>query len=71
MSVTHLTVYWQTGDTATQERIRQRFGIPHGMTVNGETEADIRNDDIPLLEETARRGFIQIRYKKQGSPTTD
>ncbi len=59
-----LTIYWVTNDKSIKERIRQRFGIPIGMTVNGETDAEIMEDDMPLLEETAKRGFIQIRYKK-------
>ncbi len=58
-----LTVYWATRNAEANAKIRQRFGIPAGMTVNGETVAEIREEDMPLLEETARRGFIQIRYK--------
>lgn len=60
-----LTIYWATRDAATRERIRRRFGIPQGMTVNGETPAEIREEDLPLLEETARRGFIKIRRRKR------
>ena len=58
-----LTIYWVTNDKSIKERIRQRFGLPVGMTVNGETDADIKEEDMPVLEETQRRGFIQIRYK--------
>ena len=46
-------------------RIRQRFGIGCGVTVNGETaeEIDIKDEDWELLRETERRGYIQIRNK--------
>ena len=45
-------------------KIRQRFGITAGTTVNGETPAEIEDEDLPLLEETARRGYISIRCYK-------
>lgn len=58
-----LTVYWLTKDKEAIAKIRERFGIPEGISVNGETNAEIREDMMPLLEETAKRGFLQIRYK--------
>ena len=58
-----LTIYWVTKNREAISKIRERFGIPKGMTVNGETNAEIKDEDMPLLEETAKRGFIQIRYK--------
>lgn len=58
-----LTVYWLTKDKEAMAKIRERFGIPEGISVNGETNAEIREDMMPLLEETAKRGFLQIRYK--------
>lgn len=44
-------------------RIEERFNIPHCVTVNGETcrAVEIRDEDMDLLRETARRGYIQIR----------
>lgn len=59
----HLTIYWKTKDTAAIKKIRERFGVRDYTSINGETIADIKDEDLPLLEETARRGFIQIRYK--------
>ena len=46
-------------------RIEERFGIPHCVTVNGETcqPVEIRDEDVELLKETQRRGYIQIRIK--------
>ena len=46
-------------------RIEKRFGIPHCVTVNGETcrPVEIRDEDVELLMETQRLGYIQIRIK--------
>lgn len=46
-------------------KIQQRFGITSCVTVNGEScqPSDIRDEDWELLQETERRGYIQIRYK--------
>ncbi len=56
-----LTIYWATGDRQAQAAIRKRFGITAGTTINGESPAEIRDEDIPILEETARRGYIRLR----------
>lgn len=44
-------------------RIQARFGIPRCTTVNGETcgSVPIKDEDMDLLRETERRGYIQIR----------
>lgn len=34
-----------------------------GMTINGELECEIKDEDLELLKETEKRGFIQIRRK--------
>jgi len=58
-------IYWQDSSPSVIRRIKERFHIPKGISVNYETllpdDFDI-ND--PLLQETARRGFIQIRFKE-------
>jgi len=58
-------IYWQDSSPSVIRRIREKFRIPKGISVNYETllpdDFDI-ND--PLLQETARRGFIQIRIKE-------
>ena len=48
-------------------RIEEHFGFPHCVTVNGETckPVEVRDEDWELLQETERRGFIQIRRKEQ------
>lgn len=46
-----------------KEKIVKRFGLG-GMSLNGETLTDnIKPEDWPLLEETAKRGFFTIRMK--------
>ena len=49
-----ITVYWVT---------RNPDDIPSYTSVNYETECEIKDEDFSLLEETERRGFIQIRNK--------
>ena len=59
-----LTIYFCHSDKETNDKIRQRFGMPmSGMTVNGELTCDIREEDLELLKKTEKRGFIQIRNK--------
>ncbi|WP_320906229.1 hypothetical protein [Bacteroides nordii] len=60
-----LTIYWATKDAECIELIREKFNIPRHQTVNGETLTEIREEDMELLRETERRGFIQIRNKPQ------
>lgn len=56
-----VAIYWNTKDREVIARIRKRFGIASGTTVNGESPAEITDEDMPLLLETARRGLIHIR----------
>jgi len=44
--------------------IRKRFSIPNYTTLNGCSPAEISMEDMPLFEETARRGFFSILHKK-------
>lgn len=60
-----LTVYWCSRTTREEiKKIRKRFGIYGGVTINGESPADIAEADLPLLRETERRGYIQLRKHK-------
>lgn len=58
-------IYYNTADWNVIRRIQQRFGLPTCVTVNGETcqPCDIRQEDLEMLRETERRGWIQIREK--------
>lgn len=59
-----LTIYFVTNHPDTIHRIRAKFGMPQtGMTVNGEQVVDIKDEDLPLLREVERLGFIKIRNK--------
>lgn len=42
----------------------KKFGISDYMSVNHETPCDIRDEDMELLKECEKRGFIQIRNKR-------
>lgn len=59
-----VVIYWQDKSTAGhRRRIRERFGIPDGMTINGETVADIRQEDMKDLQALEEAGFIKLRNK--------
>ncbi len=59
-----VTIYWKNKSTPViRKRIRDRFGIPHYMSVNGETQAEIREEDVPVLMELVEKGFIKLRNK--------
>lgn len=59
-----VTIYFATSNTETIRKIRDKFGMPQtGMTVNGEQVADIKDEDLPLLQEVEKLGYIQIRNK--------
>lgn len=62
-----ITVYWVTKNPDTKERIRIKFDLPRYTTINGETEGIINDDDLQLLQECEKRGFIQIRKKNGNS----
>lgn len=59
-------VYYKTCDWVTIRKIQQRFNLPDCVTVNGETcePCDVKPEDMELLRETERRGYIQIREKR-------
>lgn len=64
-----VTIYWNTKHLDPKDalrikkKIREKFNIPNYTTVNGETPCEIRDEDMELLRETEKRGFIQIRNK--------
>lgn len=59
-------IYFKTSDWDIIHKIQDRFGLPDCVTVNGETclPCDVKPEDMELLRETERRGYIQIREKK-------
>ena len=60
-----VTIYWATKDGGLISRIRQRFGISSGITINGETVAEVDEKQLDELREYERQGFIQLRYKNK------
>ena len=60
-------IYYNTNDWNIIRKIQQRFGLPDCVTVNGETcqPCYISEQDMEVLRETEKRGFIQIRRKEK------
>lgn len=60
-----LTICWtrKGREPEVRDGILRRFNIPRRMNVNHETPCDIRDEDMPLLRECERRGFLKIRFK--------
>ena len=59
-----MTIYFATSNAETIRRIKAKFGMSQiGMTVNGEQVAEIKDEDLPLLKEVEKLGYIQIRNK--------
>lgn len=59
-----MTIYFATNHPDTIRKIREKFGMSQtGMTVNGEQVADIKDEDLPILREVEKMGYIQIRKK--------
>lgn len=56
-------VYWVTKNKSTITRIRNKFNIPFYTSINGETTCEIKEEDLELLREVEKKGFIQIRNK--------
>ena len=58
-------IYWVTKDPDKIARIRERFGIGTYRSVNGETPAEIREEDMELLRETeSQTNIIKLwKYK--------
>lgn len=59
-------VYFIINDWDIIRQIQKRFGLPDCVNVNGETcqPCDISEQDMELLKETEKRGYIQIRRKE-------
>ena len=59
-------IYYNTSDWSIIRKIQQKFNLPDCVTVNGETcqPCNVSAEDMELLRETERRGYIQIREKE-------
>lgn len=60
-----VTIYWEKKSTPNiRKKIRDRLNIPFYMSINGETQADIKDEDIPDLMKLVDKGFIRLRNKE-------
>lgn len=59
-----VTIYWTTKDGGLIDRIRKRFGISAGITINGETVAEVDDRQLDELRDYERQGFIKLRNKQ-------
>lgn len=65
MTMTRYTIYWLTRDVGIIDRIRRRFGIIEGMTVNGENAVEVDSEkDLADLADCEKNGLIQLRKKQ-------
>lgn len=58
-----VTIYWKTKDSGIIHRIRQRYNISQGMSINGETDIEVNKQQLDELKEVEKRGFIKLRFK--------
>lgn len=56
-------IYFRVNDYKLIRKIKERFGIKDGITVNGECYTSISPDDWDVFKETERRGFFDLRNK--------
>ena len=59
-------IYYNTTDWDIIRKIQAQFNLPECVTVNGETcqPCEVPAEQMDMLRETERRGYIQIRQKK-------
>lgn len=58
-----ITIYWKTKDREIINAIRRRLNITAGMTVNGENEIDVTDDNRDKLIEYKNNKYIELRRK--------
>lgn len=58
-----ITIYWKTKDREIINAIRRRLNITVGMTVNGENEIDVTDDNRDKLVEFKNNKYIELRRK--------
>jgi len=58
-----ITIYWKTKDREIINAIRRRLNITVGMTVNGENEIDVTDDNRDKLIEFKNNKYIELRRK--------
>lgn len=59
-----VVVYWKTKDEAKLKRIMEKFRF-YTMTVNRLSVGSLTEEEMQLLEEVERLGYVEIRIKKK------
>lgn len=59
----NVCIYFRVNDYKLIRKIKERFGIKEGITVNGECYTSISSDDWKLFKEMGNRGFFDLRNK--------
>ena len=59
----NVCIYFRVNDYKLIRKIKERFGIKEGITVNGECYTSISPDDWELFKEMGNRGFFDLRNK--------
>lgn len=65
-----VTIYWATKDGGLIDRIRKRFGISAGITVNGETVAEVDDGQLDELRDYESKRYIGIQAKADSLQVT-
>lgn len=52
--------YWRTKKPVTIQRIKDKFKI-YGITVNGESVVNLKENEMDLLKKYEKRGLVEIR----------
>lgn len=60
-----ITIYWATKNSTLIDKIRKRFGIAEGMTINGENSVTVTNEQLAELKKYEADGFIELRNKQK------
>jgi hypothetical protein len=59
-----VVIYWKTRDEAKLKRIMEKFRF-YTMTVNRLSVGSLTEEEMQLLEEVERLGYVEIRIKKR------
>jgi hypothetical protein len=65
MGKRNITIYWATKSSSLIHRIRQRYNIVEGMTVNGENTVSVDGSQLKELKEVEKLGYIKLRFKQE------
>lgn len=61
-----VVIYWKTREPEKTRRIMRKFGF-YTMTVNRLSVGSITEEELKLLEEVERLGYVEIRIKKRAT----